>query len=116
MKHSIGKTLTGSTLTEIFTVPEGYVAEVDMLFVNNQTSGSKNIDVYWQKASNPSEQIYILFEKPLSSKEFLQFSNGVVVFKPGDSMWAKAEVGSDYTLIVTFDLKTAPALYTFPTE
>ena len=109
-------TLTSSTLTEVFTVPEGYVAEVDMLFVSNHTSGSKKIDVYWERADDPSKQIYIIYEKPVSSKDFLQFSNGVVVFKPGDSMWAKAEAGSDYTLIVTFDLKVAPALYTFPNE
>jgi len=116
MKHSIGITLASSTLTEVFTVPQGYVAEVDMLFVNNHTSGSKTIDVYWQHEHDPNHKIYILFQKSLSSKEFLQFSNGSVIFKPGDSLWAQAESGSDYTLIVTFDLRAAPALWTFPNE
>jgi hypothetical protein len=116
MKQSIGITVAPNVLTEVFTVPNGYVAEVDMLFVSNHTSGSKTIDVYWQHEHDPNHKIYILFQKSLSAKDFLQFSNGSVVFKPGDSMWVKTESGSDYTLIATFDLRVAPALYTFPNE
>jgi hypothetical protein len=116
MKHSIGITVTPNTLTEVFTVPTGYVAEVDMLFLSNHTSGSKWVDVYWQHEHNSDHKIYIVYQKSLSAKDFLQFSNGSVVFKPGDSMWVNTESGSDYTLIVTFDLRPSQALYTFPTE
>ena len=116
MKHSIGKTIPAATLTEIFTVPEGFVAEVDMLFIANHTSGSKTASVYWEHAHDASHKIYIVYEKSLSAKEFLQFSNGSVVFKPGDSMWMLTESGSDYSVIVTFDLRAAPAMYTFETE
>jgi hypothetical protein len=116
MKHSIGITVAPNVLTEVFTVPQGYVAEVDMLFVNNHTSGSKWVDVYWQHEHDPDHKIYILYQKSLSSKEFLQFANGSVIFKPGDSMHVKTEAGSDYTLIVTFDLRAAPSMWTFPSE
>lgn len=116
MKHSIGVTVPAATLTEVFTVPQGFVAEMDMLFIANHTSGSKTASVYWQHAHDSDHKIYIIFEKSLSSKEFLQFSNGSVVFKPGDSLWMTTESGSDYTIIATFDLRAAPAMYTFESE
>jgi hypothetical protein len=116
MKHSIGVTVPADTLTEIFTVPNGFVAEVDMLYISNHTSSSKIASVYWQHAHDPSHLIYILFEKSLNAKEFLQFSNGSIVFKPGDALFIETAAGSDYTLIVTFDLRAAPAMYNFETE
>jgi hypothetical protein len=115
MKHSIGITVTPNTLTEVFTVPAGFEAEVDMLFVSNHTSGSKWIDVYWEYGNDPTNKIYILFQKGLDSKNFLQFSNGSVVFLAGDSMNVKTENGSDYTLLVTFDLRPAAPKYNFRT-
>jgi hypothetical protein len=116
MKHSIGITVAPNTLTEVFKVPNGYVAEVEMLYVSNHTNGSKWVDVYWQHSHNINHKIYILYQKSLSSKEFLQFTNGTVVFKEGDSMQVKSEAGSDYTLIVTFDLRQASPMFNFPNE
>jgi hypothetical protein len=116
MKHSIGVTVPAATLTEIFTVPNGFVAEVDMLYIANHTTGSKTASVYWKHAHDPSHLIYIVYQKSLSAKEFLQFSNGSIVFKPGDALFIQTEAGSDYTLIVTFDLRSAPAMYNFETE
>ena len=116
MKHSLGVTVPAATLTEVFTVPQGFVAEMDMLFIANHTSGAKTASVYWQHAHDAAHKIYIIYQKSLSAKEFLQFANGSVVFKPGDSLWVLTESGSDYTLISTFDLRNAPSMYTFESE
>jgi hypothetical protein len=112
MKHSIGKVLTPATPTTIFTVPQGYVAEVDMLFVSNHTSSSKTIDITWESVV-PLASIDILYQKSLNAKEFLQFSDGSIVLREGDSLTALAETGSDYTVIVTFDLRKEKPLYAF---
>lgn len=116
MKHSIGRTITPATLTEIMQVPAGYVAEVDMLFVTNNTVSSKTIDVYWEHAHDPAHHIYILQQTPVNSKAYLQFSQGSVVFQAGDRLMATTEAASDFALIVTFDLRKEQPLYAFPNE
>lgn len=103
-------------LTQVFQVPPGYVAEVDMLFVANNTTSAKNIDVYWEHAHDTSHHIYILNQAPLTAKAYQQFSNGSVVFQEGDRLMALSEAGSDYTIIVTFDLRKEQPLYAFPNE
>lgn len=116
MKHSIGLDIPANTLTELFTVPNGYVAEVDMLFVTNNGTGNANASVYWQHEHDANHKIYILKEATVSAKAFLQFSNGSVIFKSGDSMQVLTEAGSTFAVIVTFDLRQQPPLYTFPNE
>lgn len=116
MKHSIGVDIPANTLTELFTVPNGYVADVSMLFVTNNGSGNANASVYWQHAHDANHKIYILKEATVSAKTFLQFSNGSVVFKSGDSMKVLTAAGSTFAVIVTFDLRKEPPLYTFPNE
>lgn len=114
MKHSIGKVLVPATPTTIFTVPQGYVAEVDMLFVSNHTSSNKTITVFWEDVDPaPATEIDILFQKSLNAKEFLQFSDGSIVLQAGDSIKATSETASDYTVIVTFDLRKEKPLYAF---
>lgn len=113
MKHSIGLTIPAATTTTMFTVPEGYVAEVDMLYIHNKTSANKLVDAYWQHAHNPSHQIYIVYQKTLSSKDYLKFDTGSVVFQAGDSLKVLTETGSDFSVIVTFDLRKEKPLYTF---
>jgi hypothetical protein len=116
MKHSIGIDIPANTLTEVFTVPNGYVADVEMLFVSNNGTGNANASVYWQHEHDSDHKIYILKDKTISAKEFLQFSNGSVVFKSGDSMQVLTAAASTFALIVTFDLRKEPPLYTFPNE
>lgn len=114
MKHSIGITVPANTLTEVFTVPNGYVAEIDMLYLSNHTSQLKKVSAYWQHAHDVDHKIYIIYQKDLNAKEFLQFSNGSVVFQAGDSLQVLTETGSDYTVIVTFDLRKETGGYNFP--
>jgi hypothetical protein len=113
MKHSIGLTIPAATTTTMFTVPEGYVAEMDLLYIHNKSVTNKTIDVYWQHAHDPTHQIYILDDKLLSSKDYLQFSDGTVVLQAGDALKVLTETDSDYTVIVTFDLRKEKPLYTF---
>jgi hypothetical protein len=113
MKHSIGITLPAATTTTVFTVPNGYVAEVDMLFISNHSGNNKTVSAYWQHAHDPSHQIYIIDGYPLAAKGFVQFSDGSVVFQQGDSLKVAPETGSDMSVIVTFDLRKEAQILTF---
>jgi type III secretory pathway lipoprotein EscJ len=116
MKHSIGIDIPANTLTEMFTVPNGYVADVSMVFVTNNGTGNKHVSVYWQHEHDSNHKIYILKEATVNAKTYVQFTNGSVVFKSGDSMKVLTEAGATVAVIVTFDLRKEPPLYTFPNE
>lgn len=113
MKHSIGKTIPAATPTTLFTVPQGYVAELSLLFLSNHTTSAKTVSVYWEHAHDPTHDIYIVNQKSLSSKDYLQFSDSSIIMQSGDSLKIDTETGSNYTVIVTFDLRKEMPLYTF---
>lgn len=116
MKHSVGITLPAGTATTVFTVPKGYVAEVDMLFISNHTGNNKTVTAYWKHAHNPAHQIRIIDGYPLGAKQFVQFSDGSVIFQQGDSLVVTPEAGSDMSVIVTFDLRKETQILTFGDE
>ena len=114
MKHSIGRTLPASTETEILIVPNGYIADLSMLFISNTSGSTGSITVYWQHAHDSNHKIYILNGTSLGSKDYIQFSNGNVVLKSGDSL--KLTPTQEMNVIVTFDLVQAYPLYAFSGE
>lgn len=115
MKHSVGKTITttGSDV-ELFTVPQGYVAEVTTLFVSNTSGSTATVSIFWQHYHDATHQIYIINGKSLNSKDYLQFSDGLVM-KSGDSMWVNIGT-SGISFIATFDLRKEFPMYTFDGE
>ena len=115
MKHSVGKTITttGSDV-ELFTVPNGYVAEVSTLFISNTAGSTASVSVFWQHGHDASHQIYIINGKSLNAKDYLQFSDGLVM-KQGDSMNVQTNT-SGISFIATFDLRQEFPMYTFDGE
>ena len=115
MKHSVGKTITttGSNV-ELFTVPAGYVAEVETLFISNTAGSTASVSVFWEHAHDASHQIYIINGKSLGSKDYIQFSDGLVL-KSGDSIQVQTNT-SGISFIATFDLRKELPMYTFDGE
>jgi hypothetical protein len=116
MKHSVGISLPAGTATTVFTVPNGYVAEVDMLFISNHSGNNKTVTAVWKHAHNPAHQIRIIDGYPLATKGFIQFSDGAVVFQQGDSLVVTPEASSAMSVIVTFDLRKETQILTFNDE
>lgn len=114
MKHSIGRTLPAGVETQILVVPNGYIADVSMLFISNTSGSTGSIVVYWQHGHDSSHKVYILNGTSVGSKDYIQFSNGNVIMKAGDSF--KLQPTQEMNVIVTFDLLQAPPLYTFAGE
>jgi UDP-3-O-[3-hydroxymyristoyl] glucosamine N-acyltransferase len=94
MKHSVGITLPAGTATTVFTVPKGYVAEVDMLFISNHSGNNKTVTAVWKHAHNPAHQIRIIDGYSLAAKQFIQFSDGSIIMHDV-LINAQVEIGSN---------------------
>ena len=113
MKHTIGKAFATGTAQSIFTVPNGYIAVVYMVFVTNTSGSTNSYDLGWYHAHGP-HTIRFAYGKSLGSGTSDQFTNGELIMKSGDSMKITNTGAMD--VIVTFDLLQAPPLYTFAGE
>jgi hypothetical protein len=116
MKHSVGKQLTAGAANTLFTVPNGYKAEVSLLFISNHTGNNKTISAYWQHAHDASHQIRIIDGYLLAATEFIKFDGSTVVMQSGDSMVLTPEAGSAMSAICTFDLRKEPQTVAFDGE
>ena len=116
MKHSVGKQLTAGVANTVFTVPNGFKAEVDMLFISNLDANNKTTTAYWQHAHDINHKIRIVDLYPMASHSFLQFSNGSVVMQQGDSFVIQPEAGATQSCIITFDLRKEPITVAFDGE
>lgn len=108
MKHTVVKNIPASTDTTLFTVPNGYIAEVYMVFISNTSGSSGSADFWWRKAGT---NYYVLDSKNLSSGDFLQFSNGSIIMQAGDAL--QFNTGQPMTVMASFDLVQAPPMYAF---
>ena len=113
MKHSIGKNLTAGEANTLITVPEGYIAVVSMLFINNAGGNTKSVAAAW----NNGTTITFQSDKSVSSGEMLQFGGEFgyfLVLSGGDSITVTPEASSTFTAIISFDLeRQAPSRVTF---
>lgn len=101
---SVGKNLTADTLTTIFTVPVGYYAKWNLMYLFNGSGSTKHCTVYWTDSS-ASADIYILNQNTISSKEYLRIDGGAyVVLEENDTVKMISEAGSSYSTICTFEL------------
>jgi hypothetical protein len=105
MRHSVGKQLTAGVVNTLFTVPNGYKAEVSLLFISNHTGNNKTISAYWQHAHDAAHQIRIIDGYQLATTEFIKFDGSTIVMQSGDSMVLTPESASDMSAIATFDLR-----------
>jgi hypothetical protein len=99
---SVGINPTAGTTTTVYTVPTGYYALFNLLYVHNTGGNTKNLTVQWYDAS-AAASIDILTEVPYSSKAYTQFDNAYVVFEEGDQLRVTPEAASAFAIIATFE-------------
>jgi hypothetical protein len=101
---TIGMNLTAGTLTTIYTVPVGYIAKWNLMYVFNGTGSTKTFTAYWHDAST-SADIYVLSNNSVSSKEYVRMDGGAyVTMEEGDKVMMQSEAGSTFSTICTFEL------------
>jgi len=103
-EHSVGLNLVADTLTTVYTVPTGYYAKWNLLYLFNGTGSTKHCTVYWTDAS-ASTNIYVLNQNTVSAKEYLRIDGGAyVVLEEGDTIKMQSEAGSSFSAICTFEV------------
>ena len=114
MKHSIGKSFAAGTAQEVFTVPNGYMAIVYMVFITNTSGSTNSYDMSWRHAHDASHVNRFAYGKSLGSGTSDQFTNGELVMKSGDRLTITNSGAMD--VIATFDLIQALPVYAFDGE
>jgi hypothetical protein len=105
---SIGKNLAAGVETVIYTVPEGYQATWNMMYIHNGGGNTKALTVEWQQTVLAVD-IAILQDRSFPSKEYFQF-NGYgsgVVLRERDKIKMTTEAGSAFSIICTVALEKA---------
>ena len=101
---TVGLNLSGGTLTTVYTVPTGYYAKWNLMYVFNGTGSTKTFTAYWHDAS-ASTDVYVLNSSSVSSKEYVRMDGGAyVVMEEGDKVMMQSESGSTFSTICTFEL------------
>lgn len=67
----------------LYTCPPNARAMMSLLFVSN-ANGNTTVDIEWNRADGT--HMHILGGKNMVAGDYIQFSDGYVVFEPGDSM------------------------------
>jgi hypothetical protein len=99
---SVGVNPTAGVTTTVYTVPTGYYALFNLLYVHNTGGNSKHITVQWFDSS-ANTTIDILTAVAYSSKSYTQFDNAYIVFEEGDQLRLTPEAASAFAVVATFE-------------
>jgi hypothetical protein len=112
MLYTKNANVTTTDESTIVTVPSGYVAHWNMLFVSNLGGSTNGAGIYVAKAD--ASRIDILGGGNVSSKEYILLSDAVFVLQAGDAIKAYTTAAGDMEFVVTFDLlEQAPTFVNF---
>jgi hypothetical protein len=100
---SVGLNLTANTLTTVYTVPTGYYAKWNLMYLFNNTGSTKSITAYWHDAS-ASADIYVNNGTVAAGSYVRQDGGAYVVMEEGDKVMMQSEAGSSFSTICTFEL------------
>lgn len=107
--------LTDTTLTTLFTVPNGFHAIVSYVFVANHGGSTNSIDLYWDLSGTPQVYIFDGTNVAGNGKETLGNGGGpVFVLHENEAVKCQAGSAGNIEVVMTFDLiDTPPALVNF---
>ena len=99
---SVGLTLASGVMTTVYTVPTGYYAKFNLLYIHNTTGNNKTITVQWYDASTNTSTDF-LSAVPYTAKAYTQFDNAYVVMEEGDQLRITTESTSAFAILATFE-------------
>ena len=100
---SVGVNLTANTLTTLYTVPSGYYAKWNLMYLFNNSGSTKSITAYWTDHSATAD-IYV-HNGTIASGNYVRMDGGAyVVLEEGDTVKMQSEAGSTFSTICTFEL------------
>ena len=113
MLYTRNTNVTTTDVATMVTVPNGYVAYWNMLFISNLGGSTNGAGIYVDKADGT--RVDILGGGNVSAKDFLLIDgNAVFVLQAGDAIKAYTTAAGDVEFVVTFDLlEQAPTFVNF---
>ena len=100
---------TSTTEQTIVTIPDGYVAHWNMLYVVNIGGSTNGANLKVEEAD--ATTIDILGGGNISANEYLLLTDGIFVLQQGDSIVCSLTASGDMEFVVTFDLLEQPATF-----
>ena len=100
---SIGLNLSSGTAVTVYTVPTGYYAKWNLMYLFNNSGSTKSISVYWRDSS-ASTNIYVHNGTIAAGSYARQDGGAYVVLEEGDTVVMQDEAGSSFSTICTFEL------------
>jgi hypothetical protein len=97
-------TLTDTSEATLFTVPNGFVANIGFVFVANHGGSTNSVQVWWESGGG-TPQLYLFDGNNLNAKDSLTLNSGAL----GEVVKAQAGGAGDIEVAVTFDLADRPA-------
>lgn len=104
-------TLTDNVVQTLFTMPEGYTANILYVFVANHGGSTNNIDLYWEADAVPQLYMFDNVSIGSGSKEILGGQSSVPIFVLHDEEIVKAQASQatgNMEVAVTFELVPRP--------
>lgn len=101
--------LTDTTLTTLFTIPNGFHAILRYIYVANHAVSSNSIDLYWDLSGTP--QVYIFDGKNVNGNGSTTLTNSggpIFVLHENESLKCQAVNAGNLEVAVTFDLMEIP--------
>jgi hypothetical protein len=100
---SVGVNLTAATATTIYTVPLGYFAKWNLMYIFNNSGSTKSVSAYWRDSS-ASTNIYVQ-NGTIAAGSYVRMDGGAyVVLEENDTVVMQDEAGSSFSTICTFEL------------
>ena len=109
MLYTKNANVTTTAVSTLVTIPNGYVAHWNMLYISNLGNQNNHATVYVDKSDGTV--LNIINGYTISNKNFLLFSDVVLVLQPEDVVMCSTDSAGDMEFVITFDLLEAPAVF-----
>lgn len=106
--RSVGKNLTAGTSNIVYTCPANFTAKVELLFVCNNTSGNKTIQISWYDGHAAASYV-LTAGYVISSYNFLKFDQAYLILNAGDYIAITPEAGSTMDATISVEEYFDPA-------
>lgn len=80
--RSVGHKCTTTSRETIYTCPKNHTTLITLLFLSNTDTANRDVTIEWYHADEAT--YYTVFASSISSKNFLQFSDGYMVLNEDD--------------------------------
>lgn len=107
-KHT---TLTDNVVQTLFSMPEGYTANIMYVFVANHGGSTNNIGLYWETGAVPQLYMFDNVSLTAGSREILGGQSSAPIFVLHDQEIVKAQASQatgNMEVAVTFELVPRP--------